>query len=60
MICTNRRPGLSRFFVTRKNVAFSHDDSVRKVAASLPPEQINAALNAVTDYVGKLPAASGK
>jgi carboxymethylenebutenolidase len=36
------------------------DDSVRKVIASLPPDQITADLNAVTDYVGKLPAANGK
>lgn len=35
-------------------------DSVRKVIGSLPPDQITADLNAVTDYVTKLPAANGK
>ena len=35
-------------------------DGVRKVIGSLPPEQITADLNAVVDYVAKLPAANGK
>ena len=35
-------------------------DGVRKVISSLPPDQITADLNAVADYVAKLPAASGK
>ena len=35
-------------------------DGVRKVIGSLPPEQITADLNAVVEYVGKLPAANGR
>src|SRR6266705_4149725 len=35
-------------------------DGVRKAIASLPPDQITADLNAVADYVGKLPACNGK
>ena len=35
-------------------------DGVRKVIGSLPPDQITADLNAVVDYVAKLPAANGK
>lgn len=35
-------------------------DAVRKAIASLPPDQITADLNAVVDYVAKLPAANGK
>lgn len=35
-------------------------DEVRKVIRSLPPDQITADLNAVADYVTKLPAANGK
>jgi carboxymethylenebutenolidase len=35
-------------------------DGVRKVISSLPPEQITADLNAVVDYVRKLPASNGK
>ena len=35
-------------------------DRVREVFAKLPPEQITADLNAVADYVVKLPAANGK
>jgi len=35
-------------------------DGVRKVIGTLPPEQITADLNAVADYVAKLPAANGK
>lgn len=35
-------------------------DAVRKAIAALPPDQITADLNAVGDYVAKLPAANGK
>jgi carboxymethylenebutenolidase len=35
-------------------------DAVRKAISSLPPDQITADLNAVVDYVNKLPAANGK
>ena len=35
-------------------------DAVRKAIASLPTDQITADLGAVTDYIAKLPAASGK
>ena len=35
-------------------------DAVRKAISSLPPEQIAADLNAVADYVTKLPACNGK
>src|SRR6266478_6613828 len=35
-------------------------DAVRKAISSLPPDQITADLNAVADYVGKLPACNGK
>ena len=35
-------------------------DGARKVIGSLPPEQITADLNAVVDYVSKLPACNGK
>lgn len=35
-------------------------DAVRKAIAGLKPEQITSDLNAVVDYVGKLPAANGK
>ena len=35
-------------------------DAVRKAISSLPPDQITADLNAVTDYVTKLPACNGK
>ena len=35
-------------------------DAVRKAISSLPPDQITADLNAVTDYVAKLPASNGK
>ena len=35
-------------------------DGVRKVISSLPPEQITADLNAVVEYVSKLPACNGK
>jgi carboxymethylenebutenolidase len=35
-------------------------DAVRKAISSLPPAQITADLNAVAEYVAKLPAANGK
>jgi carboxymethylenebutenolidase len=35
-------------------------DAVRKAIASLPPDQITADLNAVAQYVAKLPANNGK
>jgi carboxymethylenebutenolidase len=35
-------------------------DAVRRAIQSLPPDQITADLNAVTDYVAKLPACNGK
>lgn len=35
-------------------------DTVRKAISSLPPDQITADLNAVVDYVSKLPACNGK
>jgi len=35
-------------------------DGVRKAISSLPPDQITADLNAVLDYVAKLPACNGK
>src|SRR5262245_14181020 len=35
-------------------------DAVRKAISSLPPDQITADLNAVADYVTKLPACNGK
>src|SRR5205823_1709417 len=35
-------------------------DAVRKAILDLPPEQVTADLNAVTDYVAKLPASNGK
>ena len=34
-------------------------DAVRKAISSLPPEQVTADLNAVVDYVAKLPACNG-
>src|SRR6266567_3296650 len=36
------------------------DDAVRKAISSLPPDQVTADLNAVVDYVAKLPACNGK
>jgi carboxymethylenebutenolidase len=36
------------------------DDGARKVIGSLPPEQVTADLNAVVNYVSKLPASNGK
>jgi carboxymethylenebutenolidase len=35
-------------------------DAVRKAISSLPPAQVTADLNAVVEYVAKLPAANGK
>src|SRR5207245_7600671 len=35
-------------------------EAVRKGIMSLPPEQVTADLNAVADYVAKLPACNGK
>jgi len=35
-------------------------DAVRKAISSLPPDQITSDLNAVAEYVGKLPACNGK
>ena len=35
-------------------------DAVRKAISSLPPDQVTADLNAVADYVAKLPAGNGK
>lgn len=35
-------------------------DAVRRAIQGLPPDQITADLNAVVDYVGKLPACNGK
>lgn len=39
---------------------YPDEDSIRKAVTSLPPDQITSDLNAVTDYVSKLPAANGK
>ena len=35
-------------------------DAVRKAISSLPPDQVTADLNAVVEYVSKLPACNGK
>src|SRR5438477_2001904 len=35
-------------------------DAVRKAISTLPPDQVTADLNAVADYVAKLPACNGK
>ena len=35
-------------------------DAVRKAISSLPPDQVTADLNAIADYVAKLPACNGK
>ena len=40
--------------------ALGGDDGARRVIGSLPPDQITADLNAVMDYVAKLPACNGK
>src|SRR5438876_7700753 len=39
---------------------FGSGDAVRKAIFSLPPDQITADLQAVADYVAKLPACNGK
>jgi carboxymethylenebutenolidase len=39
---------------------FGSGDAVRKAISSLPPDQITADLQAVADYVTKLPACNGK
>ena len=43
-----------------KELAASDSNAVRKAIGDLPPDQITADLNAVADYVAKLPAANGK
>jgi carboxymethylenebutenolidase len=40
--------------------SFADGAAVGKAIRDLPPDQITADLNAVADYVGKLPAANGK
>jgi carboxymethylenebutenolidase len=40
--------------------AFADGNAIGKAFRDLPPDQITADLNAVADYVSKLPAASGK
>ena len=40
--------------------SFADGQAVGKAIRDLPPDQITADLNAVADYVGKLPAANGK
>lgn len=39
---------------------FDDRSAVRKAVSSLPPEQVTADLNAVAEYVAKLPACNGK
>jgi carboxymethylenebutenolidase len=39
---------------------FADDNAVGKAIRDLPPDQITADLNAVADYVAKLPASNGK
>jgi carboxymethylenebutenolidase len=39
---------------------FADASSIGQAFAKLPPEQVTADLNAVTDYVAKLPASNGK
>jgi carboxymethylenebutenolidase len=39
---------------------FADNNAVGKAIRDLPPDQITADLNAVTDYVSKVPAANGK
>ena len=43
-----------------KELAATASDAVGKAIRDLPPDQITADLNAVADYVSKLPAANGK
>lgn len=40
--------------------AFTDGQAIGKAIRDLPPDQVNADLNAVADYVAKLPAANGK
>lgn len=40
--------------------AFPDSDAAKEVLYKLPPDQITADLNAVADYVSRLPAANGK
>jgi carboxymethylenebutenolidase len=40
--------------------SFTEPNSVGKAIRDLPPDQVTADLNAVADYVSKLPAANGK
>src|SRR5205085_3714713 len=44
----------------RGTSAFADGNAVGKAIRDLPPDQIISDLNAVADYVGKLPAANGK
>lgn len=39
---------------------FADQDTIRRAVSALPPDQVSADLNAVTDYVSKLPACNGK
>src|SRR5882762_3807308 len=41
-------------------VELGSGDAIRKAISSLPAEQVNADLNAVVDYVARLPACNGK
>jgi carboxymethylenebutenolidase len=43
-----------------KTSDFPNGDAAREGISSLPPDQITADLNAVSDYVAKLPASNGK
>jgi carboxymethylenebutenolidase len=43
-----------------KTSDFASGDAAREAIGKLPPDQVTADLNAVADYVGKLPAANGK
>ena len=43
-----------------KTSDFPNSDAARSAIYKLPPDQVTADLNAVSDYVSKLPAANGK
>ncbi|MGH7496271.1 MAG: dienelactone hydrolase family protein, partial [bacterium] len=43
-----------------KTSDFPDGDAAREAISNLPPEQVTADLNAIADYVAKLPAANGK
>lgn len=43
-----------------KELSAQDSNAVRQAISNLPPDQITADLNAVADYVAKLPAANGK